>query len=246
MNRKARREKKLDRLPELVGPAGSRPKVVLAVTDDLAAARQFCSPGVDIVELRIDQFACHDPEHVERTATKISAVGRPLLATVRSAAEGGAVKLADRFRAELWRAVLPRVAAIDVELKSVAKLSDLCQQARAQGRAIVVSYHNFRRTPNWRELETWYHRARAAGADIVKLALWATDPSDVWRLALLTWEHRAFPVVTMAMGPLGPLSRLMLPLLGSRWVYTSVAPAHGQIPLSRLLSDLRFYFPQVT
>ncbi len=174
---------------------------------------------------------------------KITRFGRPLLATVRSAREGGAVQLADELREELWRVLLPRVAAIDVELQSTGNLSGLCRDARQRGCAIVVSYHNFDRTPATGQLQALYRRARAAGADIVKLAVWANDAADLWRLAALTWQHRAFPLVTMAMGPLGPLSRLLLPSLGSRWVYTSVTPAHGQIPLARLLNDLRFYFP---
>ncbi|GBD26663.1 Catabolic 3-dehydroquinate dehydratase [bacterium HR30] len=235
--------KKPSSLQRLVGLPGERPKVILAVKDDLSTVRRLCRPGVDVLELRIDQFGSRDPAHLERTAAKLQRFGRPLLATVRSATEGGAVKLPDPLRAELWRAVLPRVAAIDVEVRSVGKLSDLCRDARERGCTIVLSYHDFRRTPSMRELEALYQRARAAGADVVKLAVWATAPHDVWRVAAFTWEHRAFPLVTMTMGPLGPLSRLLLPLFGSRWVYTSVVPAHGQIPLFRLLSDLRFYFP---
>lgn len=230
-------------LSSLVGEAGQRPRVVLAVQDDVRRARRAIRPGVDLVELRIDQFARPDTGGVETVARALARSGRPLLATVRSAAEGGATFLDDPTRASLWRAALPHVAAIDVEIRCAAKFEQLFQEARRSGRLVVLSYHNFQRTPTFPQLEELFRRARARGADVVKLATHAAKAEHVWRLAQFTWAHRQFPVVTMAMGPLGPLSRLLLPLLGSRWVYTSVRPAHGQIALPRLLADLDFYFP---
>ncbi|MCX8071901.1 MAG: type I 3-dehydroquinate dehydratase [Candidatus Binatia bacterium] len=211
--------------------------------DDVAAVRRAVRPGVDILELRIDQFAAHDPAHVAGIAATLRRLRRPLLATVRRAEEGGAQRLADETRCELWRAVLPHVAAIDVELQSAREFAPLLDEARAQGCRVLLSYHDFERTPTAQTLATLFRRARALGADAVKLALQAQQPDDVWRLAAFTWEHREFPVITMCMGPLGPLSRLSLPLCGSRWVYTSLQPKYGQIPLRRLLADLRFYFP---
>ncbi|GIW44674.1 MAG: 3-dehydroquinate dehydratase [Candidatus Binatia bacterium] len=228
----------------LVGRAGDRPRVVLAVRDHLAPVRRLCRPGVDILELRVDQFSRLDPAHVENVARQVGKeFGRPLLATVRWQREGGGAGLADQARLELFRTLLPHVAAVDVELRAPRSFQPIVREAQDRHRAVVLSYHDFERTPSARELERLYRRACDRGADIVKFAVQAHQAQDVWRLATFTWQHRESAVVTMAMGRLGPLSRLILPLFGSRWVYTSVAPAHGQIPLARLLEDLRFYFP---
>ena len=49
--------------------------------------------------------------------------------------------------------------------------------------------------------------------------------------------------VVIAMGATGSVSRLLLPLAGSLLTYTNLTPSLGQIPLDRLIDDLRFYYP---
>lgn len=227
----------------LIGAVGERPRVVLAVGDDLRAVRRTIRRAhVDIVELRIDLFRRHDLVHVQRVVRAMAAFGRPLLATIRSAAEGGGTEIDDLTRARLWEQLLPHVAAIDVEIRCARALRGILEQARAARRLVVLSSHDFERTPELRRLAAGFRRARQLGADVVKFATYAGSPEELWRLAAFTWSNRAAPIVTMAMGPLGPLSRLFLPAFGSRWVYTSVTPAHGQIPLERLMADLVFYY----
>ncbi len=87
-------------------------------------------------------------------------------------------------------------------------------------------------------------QASGRGAHIVKIATLAKTAHDVQRLLQVTLAQRGQPLVTIAMGRVGSVSRLAFPLAGSLLTYTSLRPAHGQIPLTRLIADLQFYYPK--
>ena len=81
-------------------------------------------------------------------------------------------------------------------------------------------------------------------ADIVKMAVMPREERDVLTLldATLTMKelHAVTPVVTMAMGELGLVSRLTGKIFGSAITFGSVgmASAPGQIPTERLKAAL--------
>ncbi len=222
---------------------GPRPRIVLAVRGPAAAVTAAVRKGADVLELRADLIPRPTIASAERAAATLRTLGPPLLLTVRSAREGGGCALADGERRDLFLALLPLVEAVDVEIAAAGALRSVIQAARAQGKLVLLSHHDFARTPGHSALERRLREARRAGADVVKLATQVRNREDTLRLFLFTWKHRRTPLVTMGMGPQGSLSRLLLPLAGSLLVYTSLRPVFGQIPLARLVADLNFYFP---
>ena len=81
-------------------------------------------------------------------------------------------------------------------------------------------------------------------ADLAKIACLVTRPSDNARLLGLLDSGRA--ILVAGMGPLGAVTRLAAPLLGSPFTYASLsedaAAAPGQVPaelLDRLLREIR-------
>lgn len=222
---------------------GEQPRVVLAVAADSARVAGALRRGGDILELRADQLAEPSSEQIEHTVQRLRRHGRPILLTIRSRREGGLQPIPDAQRRELFLAALNFVDAVDCELRSLRVLRPVVDTARQQRCPVLLSYHNFARTPSMTALRQMFAQARAQGADMVKLATQVQSREDLVRLFLFTWTHRAFPIVTMGMGPVGSVSRLVLPMLGSRLIYTSLEPVFGQIPLARLVEDLRFYLP---
>lgn len=221
-----------------------QPRIVLAVAADSARLARALRYGGDILEFRADQMPEPTAAQGDRTVRRLRRHGRPILLTIRSTREGGLRPLGDRQRRELFLALLPLVDAVDCELRSLRVLRPVVEAARQQSRPVLVSYHDFVCTPSLSVLERLFERARAQGADVVKLATQVQSRADLVRLFLFTWSRRAFPIVTMGMGPMGSVSRLVLPIVGSRLIYTSLDPVLGQIPLPRLVEDLRFYFPR--
>jgi len=197
--------------------------------------------GVDIAELRVDQFSRMDTAHVLAEAAKFSAL--PVLGTIRSAAEGGKWKDSDERRLELYRALLPYVQAVDVELSSSDILPSVVRETHALHKPIVISFHDFTGTPDGARLEQIERDAREAGADIVKVATVCTTNADIQTLARFTLDHANDGVVVIGMGPVGVCTRLLFPALGS--LFTFAALGQGTAPGQLQLAEMKQLFDQI-
>jgi len=223
---------------------GDIPRVVLAVHEDSPSLRVAVRRGVDILELRVDQLGSDKPTAAVTRATSIQRYGLPVIGTVRSSREGGAAKtLSEAARATLYTAISPFVDAVDVEIRSARALEGALRVARANGNVVILSHHNFSKTPALTELVEIADRAADLGADIIKIATQTRGADDLLRVFHFTEQQRARNLVVIAMGATGSVSRLLLPLAGSLLTYTNLTPSLGQIPLDRLIDDLRFYYP---
>ncbi len=196
--------------------------------DDVERAKEYA----DAVEYRLDI-----------AETGVDALGSeyplPLLVTNRIESEGGnAPATAERLEL-LCRAVeQPAVEAVDVELSSLTTGAGerVVEHARKHDVAVVVSTHDFERTPSREALRELLSRASQWG-DVAKVAVTAATVDDV--LDLLTVTHEATragqTVATMAMGEAGRHSRIISPLYGSRLGYAPLdhenATAPGQYDL---------------
>src|SRR5699024_3960039 len=105
--------------------------------------------------------------------------------------------------------------------------------------ALPISYHNFDYSPGNNKLLEKAEVAERMGADFVKLAVMPENKADVFALLEATRmidEALEVSVITMSMGELGGLSRVM------GWAYGSVLTfavgvemsAPGQMPLKEL------------
>ncbi|WP_083751839.1 type I 3-dehydroquinate dehydratase [Saccharothrix sp. ALI-22-I] len=221
------------------------PLVAVSFGDDDSeqAAKEALSLGVDIAELRIDRFSRTDVGHVLEQVHAFR--GLPILATVRSAHEGGGWNGAEEERLELFRAVASLVDAVDVELSSRRILADVIDSAHEHGALAIVSHHNFDNTPELDELKAVVRDAKEAGADIVKVSTMATTGADVKVLASLLLDADDTEMIVIAMGAIGTASRIFFPALGSRLTYTFIGhqPTSGQLDFAETVDLLRKFYP---
>jgi len=170
--------------------------------------------------------------------------GLPLLATIRSAAEGGGWKGTESERLALFRALLPHVGAVDIELSSTGILGEVTADARAAGLTVIGSHHNFTETPPDGDLDAVVQAGATAGADIVKVAARCNSAADLRRLAAFTLRHEDRAMVVIGMGPAGMLSRVFFPALGSLLTYTFLgAPsAPGQLNSEETVKYLKLFY----
>jgi 3-dehydroquinate dehydratase-1 len=224
---------------------GVLPRVAVALSDaeirhDARRVRQL----TDVFELRIDRFSRHDPSFVAEVTGAARGYGIPLLATVRAHDEGGAVSLSDADRLAIFRAIAPRVDAVDIEQRAAIRgeVVDLC---RRHDKPVIVSFHDFDGTPPYDELVQLIESGKAAGADVVKLATTATSRADVDRLLGLLRAHRDQHLILIAMGAEGLASRVFFPLFGSllTWGFLKTQGAPGQLPVAELVDELCRYAP---
>lgn len=206
---------------------------VMADLTDEPAARPYADAvefRLDLAEAPIEQLAAYDGE-------------LPVLATNRVRGEGGDAP-DDSARLDTLEVAVeqPSVQAVDVELAALEAgvANRVVSAARAHGVTVVVSAHDFDRTPPPDEMAATLRRAAEAG-DVAKLAVTATDPGDVLDLLAVTWSLTVenVPVATMAMGDPGRHSRAVAPVYGSRIGYAPVDPAEATAPGQLDLETLR-------
>lgn len=176
----------------------------------------------------------------------------PLLFTYRSRSEGGQGVADERDYAMLIEAVAGSgaVAAVDVEFRN-PQGPVVIDIAQSEGAAVIASAHDFERTPPAEEIVALLADMEAAGADVAKVAVMPRSPSDV--LTLLDATHRrrgeaSIPLITMAMGPLGALTRLGGEVFGSAATFATVGEgsAPGQLDADTVASVLDLLHAQLT
>lgn len=196
--------------------------------------------GVDVVEWRMD-FLAPSIDVLSALETLVGFTDLPVLATFRTADEGGKAIEASAYR-DLLLAVARsgKVSAIDVEaFRDESTVREVIDGAHEAGVAVLASYHDFHATPAAEEIIARFEAMDAAGADVLKLACMPASVDDL--LVLLNATHRASrtfdrPLITVAMGPIGVLSRIAGGVFGSCATFAAVGrgSAPGQIPVSDL------------
>ncbi|MEI8233763.1 MAG: type I 3-dehydroquinate dehydratase [Verrucomicrobiota bacterium] len=181
----------------------------------LAAALKLRPRAVDFLELRVDAFA--DAAECARLERCLPRLRAPLLLTVRHPLEGGAGRLGIAQRRALYRRFLPQASLVDVELRCAKALDDVIAAARSQGTRIVLSHHDFHKTPSPARLRALWGAAQRAGADVLKVAAMANGARDVAVLLdFLTARRAPVPALAvMGMGAFGKVSRLVFAQAGS-------------------------------
>ena len=220
------------------------PRVTVAVTDteDIKAINGYC---VDILEIRVDQFRKLNPDHIRNTILDKKKAGLPLILTVRNKEEGGQKNISDIFKLNIFRENISLVDAVDIELKSPV-LSEVVKLAKKNKKTVIISWHNFISTPNDKFLKNILSRAKKNGANIVKIAARANKTEDIIRLIKFTYENKNKNLITVSLGAMGSISRLIFPKFGSLITYSYITKPSGtgQIPLEKLQEHLRLYYPQ--
>ncbi|MBV8227931.1 MAG: type I 3-dehydroquinate dehydratase [Verrucomicrobia bacterium] len=212
---------------------------VIASPRDVAEASKLPADSFDLCELRIDLLQTV-PGGLESLKS-----GLPYrkIATVRDPREGGAGGLSEAARIELFEQFLTQCDLIDVELRNLSIYSTLVQQAESEGKQVILSVHDFLKTPQLNELQSMLECSALGNTRLFKAATNVASWADVEVLIELIRRNLPGRVAAMGMGAFGKLSRLVLGRLGSALVYGSVshAVAPGQWPvaeLARILSEI--------
>jgi 3-dehydroquinate dehydratase-1 len=183
-------------------------KIVAALTDPTHAVMAQ-EQGADIIELRLDLFEGNLAGHVRRCREEVTL---PLIATLRSAQEGG-----QYFgNAEEWMQrlspIVPLVDYIDIEQRFSAHAPAL----RAVGKQVIASCHEGRML-SLTELFQLERDLRAFG-DIPKIIVMPQTEDDLIDLISFTTAAKK-PICTGVMGSQFRYARAFLPLFGSAFVY---------------------------
>jgi len=229
------------RFPAICAPLVGRTREAL-----LAEAAHVAAKQPDLLEWRVDYFeSIADTAAVIELAGRIkqAAAGIPLLFTRRSSKEGGEkIPLSEDEIVNLYRAVCEsgHVELVDFEMgNDAAHVRQVRDMSRARGIKLILSFHDFQRTPPLEVLNQRFARAEELGADVAKVAVMPRGMEDVLTLLSATLQSSqklGIPVVSMSMGGLGSVTRLCGWTFGSAMTFAigQGSSAPGQMPIEDL------------
>jgi 3-dehydroquinate dehydratase-1 len=223
-----------------------RAAIVAVIPENpLETSKKAAEKGADILEIRMDLLGIRDLERAAETIRKIkSETGLPVLITNRSRVEGGKWEGKEEDRTGLLTGLLSfenSPDAIDIELSAGRKDRDkVIKTAKDNGKTVIISSHDFLKTPSLQDMKTILEEMFLAGADIAKLAVMPQSMEDTLNLLRVTlgFKNAGKSVCTIAMGSQGKHTRVVAPLYGSVLTYASIendtAAAPGQLPVSEV------------
>jgi 3-dehydroquinate dehydratase I len=182
---------------------------------------------VDMAEIRID-LAEFSNEEIKT----VFSVRKKLIATCRPG------KIKDAERVEMLKIAIESGASyVDIEYEATAEYkNDLIDFAHKYQCDVIISYHNYDKTPELEELEHIVHECYAMGADLAKIATHVNVNRD--NSKILSLYKAPGRLVAIGMGDLGRISRIIAPFLGAEFTYASLndssATAPGQISYEKL------------
>ncbi|HEX7889105.1 MAG TPA: type I 3-dehydroquinate dehydratase [Ramlibacter sp.] len=234
------------RLPAICAPLVARGPQALA-----AEARAVAAKQPDLLEWRVDFFENIADAHAVLAAARelrAAAGGIPILFTRRARREGGQpIAMSEAQVVALYEAIAASGAVdlMDFEMDNDrADVERVRAATRRHGLPLVLSFHDFQRTPASADLAARFAQAQELGADVAKVAVMPQSIEDVHRLLGATLQASsalAIPVISMSMGGLGAVSRLCGGVFGSALTFAvgSAPSAPGQIAIEEVRAALR-------
>ena len=191
----------------------------------------------DLIELRVDYLRNLELPLLLQNRKK------PFIVTNRRKEEGGQYRGEERRRLSVLQEAIDLGADyIDVELATQRSwLQDLVKNKRET--QVILSFHDFRRTPSLKELQRISWRMIQLGADVIKIVPFARSWEDNLNiLSLIPFaKERKQKIVVFCMGEKGKLSRIFSPFLGAAWTYASLSQSRTSAPgqlTARELTDI--------
>lgn len=212
------------------------------------------NPNADMAEFRIDllDFAS-DTKAVIKLGKELNQVlkNKPLIATIRTANEGGQLKISDADYESTYTEYLkqPFMQFLDIEMfRDQARVEQLTQRAHQKNVLVIMSNHDFDKTPTQQDIEQRLLKQDQMGADILKIAVMPKSKQDVLTLMNATLnvsQKSKKPLLTMSMGRLGTISRIATANMGGSMSFGMIgeASAPGQIDVAQLKQFLKIVQP---
>ncbi len=198
--------------------------------------RQIRTGACEMLELRADYFMEDALDALSKLREEMPEV--PLIFTCRTKAEGGEKEISWKEYAALNQKAAESGAAdfVDLELNRGEKqIRDLIPAIRETGTRVLLSYHDFKKTPGEEELLHLFVRMQELGADMTKAALMPRSRRDVLTVLQTGVEMKEKtadrPYILLSMGELGKITRLAGTLTGSAVTFASAGAtsAPGQL-----------------
>ena len=190
----------------------------------------------DYVELRLDFMK---PSKVPLALNLVKRDLKRCICTLRPKSEGGKFSGGEKNRISILKLVAEyNPHLLDVEYNTIRKNKDLRQYLKRSKTDLLVSWHDFKKTPNSTSLKKMANQMFKFSKNI-KIVTTARSIGDSAKvLSLYKNVPKNGNLVAFAMGDYGRMSRILCTQIGSPYTYVSLGKpiAPGQFSLDEVKS----------
>ena len=158
--------------------------------------------------------------------------------TLRPKSEGGLFVGKEDERKSILRLIAEyNPYLLDVEFNTIQKDKKLATYLKKSKSKLLISWHDFKKTPNESELRVKFNKMKKF-SDVIKIVTVAKSVSDASRLLSLYSVKSKSKTIAFCMGEQGKFSRILCLHLGSPFTYVSLgkAIAPGQFSVDEIKS----------
>ncbi|MEX2948147.1 type I 3-dehydroquinate dehydratase [Staphylococcus warneri] len=212
---------------------------------------EFYQDSIDIIELRIDQWA--NVSELKQVVDELNNLpfDFKLLITYRSVSQGGKGHVNE---VEYQNVIQDLINESDYDMldiewddkKDKNTYLSFINKAHQKGIQVVLSHHNFNETPSLEELKFTYYKMHQFEADYLKVAVMPNDEKDVLHLLEAVKDSADAlnqHIIGIAMSDIGIVSRTAQGVFGGTVSYGCLnePQAPGQIHIEELKKQIDFY-----
>jgi 3-dehydroquinate dehydratase-1 len=187
----------------------------------------------DFVEIRFDFLKAEQvPEAIEIIKKDLNRI----VCTLRPKAEGGRFTGSEKERISILKLIAEYTPyLLDIEFNTLRKNPALAKVLKTTNTKLLVSWHDFKKTPSNAELRNKMNQMSKFSSNI-KIVSTAKSTDDSTRMLELYSKKGKNNLISFAMGDLGRISRILCLYLGSPYTYVSLgkAVAPGQFSVDEI------------
>ncbi|MDE1770639.1 MAG: type I 3-dehydroquinate dehydratase [Thaumarchaeota archaeon] len=192
----------------------------------------------DYAELRLDFLK---PNQIPFCLNLVKKYLRCCICTLRPKTEGGKFQGLEKERISILKLIAEfEPYLLDVEYNTLKKNQELQKYLKTSKTNILVSWHDFVKTPNEQTLRSMLQKM-SKFSNHIKIVTTAKTIGDTIRILSLYKIHsKKVKLISFAMGDYGRMSRILCTRLGSPYTYVSLGKpvAPGQFSLKEMKSIL--------
>ncbi|MBU0757836.1 MAG: shikimate dehydrogenase [Nanoarchaeota archaeon] len=181
----------------------------------------------DLVEVRLDHVRDIKKEDIIKILVKSP---ENIIVACRSISCGGNYGGDEESRmALLFEAIERGAGYIDIEIESSKQdVMEIISKAKERKTKIILSHHDFKKTPKFNELQKSYDEMNSFQPDMIKIATFAESINDCFKIFELLKGKENF--IAIAMGVRGWMTRILAQKYGSAITYASLEPGNASAP----------------
>jgi len=194
----------------------------------------------DYVEVRFDFLKIEQiPDAIEMIKKDLSKI----VCTLRPKTEGGKFTGDEKERIAILKLIAEyNPFLLDVEFNTLKKNSSLVKYLKSTKTKLLVSWHDFKKTPSSAELKKKMKQMSKFSSN-VKIVCTAKSTDDSNRMLELYSKKGKISLISFAMGDFGRISRILCLYLGSPYTYVSlgkaIAPGQFSVDEVKKITNLK-------